>query len=228
MEPWVYDVDKPWGVKTWGKWAEPDPNEFLAVRGRKTNHPNLLQNETELKLNQLYQPKLFEKTKDNVISSLMSSKYFDEGHIVRVDFLKFLETKEDILLDIYGEKNAHNFKNYRGQVSRNNKSRGYVSYKYYFMMENTFEKNWITEKIWDPILCECLCFYYGCPNVADYIDPRAFVLLDITDFEKSYQIIKQAIEEDWWSQRIDIIRQEKHRLLTELSFFPVIDKIINN
>jgi hypothetical protein len=95
-------------------------------------------------------------------------------------------------------------------------------------MENTFEKNLITEKLWDPILCECLCFYYGCPNVNDYVDPNAFVLLDITDFEKSYQIIKQAVSEDWWSQRIDIIRKEKHRLLTELSFFPTIDKIINN
>jgi hypothetical protein len=95
-------------------------------------------------------------------------------------------------------------------------------------MENNFEKNFITEKLWEPILCETLVFYYGCPNVSDYIDPRAFVLLDITNFEKSYQIIKQAVSEDWWSQRIDIIRQEKHKILNELAFFPTIDKIINN
>jgi hypothetical protein len=156
----------------------------------------------------------------------MSSKYYDEGHIIRVNLLRFLEEKNTLLFDIYGEQNTHNFKNYRGQISKSNKSKGYVSYKYYFMMENTFEKNWITEKIWDPILCECLCFYYGCPNVTDYIDARAFVLLDPNDFEKSYQIIKQAIEEDWWSQRIDIIRQEKRKILNELSFFPTIDNII--
>ena len=95
------------------------------------------------------------------------------------------------------------------------------------MMENNFEHNFITEKLWEPILCETLCFYYGCPNVTDYIDSKAFVLLDIYDFEKSYQIIKQAIEEDLWSQRIDIIRKEKQRILSELAFFPTIQKIIN-
>ena len=73
-----------------------------------------------------------------------------------------------------------------------------------------------------------MVFYYDCTYVSDYIDPKAFVLLDITDFEKSYQIIKQALSEDWWSQRIDIIRQEKCRILNELAFFPIIDKIITS
>jgi hypothetical protein len=96
------------------------------------------------------------------------------------------------------------------------------------MVENNYEKDFITEKLWEPILCEALVFYYGCPNVSEYIDPAAFVQLDITNFEKSYEIIKRAIEEDWWSQRIDIIRREKNRILNELGFFPRISKIINN
>lgn len=226
MEPWVYDLNKPWGVKTWGNWAEPNPTDFLAVRGCKSDCHNNAYWQLELKLNDFYNLELFEKTKGNIISSIMSSKYFDEGHIARVDLLRFLEAKGDVEFDIYGQSNAHNFTNYRSQLPMSNKSQGYKSYKYYFMMENNFEKNYITEKLWEPILCETLVFYYGCPNVSDYIDPRAFVLLDITDFEKSYQIIKQAISEDWWSQRIDIIKKEKRKILEEMSFFPVIDKII--
>jgi GR25 family glycosyltransferase involved in LPS biosynthesis len=93
-------------------------------------------------------------------------------------------------------------------------------------MENNYERNFITEKLWEPILCETLVFYYGCPNVSQYIDSRAYVELDINDYEKSYNIIKKAIAEDWWSQRIDIIRQEKQRILNELAFFPTIDRII--
>jgi len=95
------------------------------------------------------------------------------------------------------------------------------------MVENNYEENFITEKIWEPIICETLVFYYGAPNVKDYIDERAYVQLDMNDFEKSYQIIKTAIEEDWWSQRIDIIRKEKIKIMYELGFFPVIEKIIN-
>ena len=229
MEPWVYDTSKPWGVKTWGKWAEPNPNDFLAVRGRKTECHNNAFWQLGLTLNELQNSKLLEKTKGSTISTICSSKYFDEGHIARIDLLKFLEEKGDVKLDIYNQDNKLGFKNYIGPVNLyTDKHNGIKSYKYYFMMENNFERNFITEKIWEPILCEALVFYYGCPNVSDYIDPRAFVLLDITDFEKSYQIIKQAIEEDWWSQRIDIIRQEKHKILNELAFFPTIDKIINN
>ena len=32
MEPWVDDMNKNWGVKTWGVWAKPDNNQFLQVR----------------------------------------------------------------------------------------------------------------------------------------------------------------------------------------------------
>ena len=229
MEPWINDLSKPWGVKTWSEWAEPDPAKFLAVRGRKTDHHNNAFWQLELTLNDLETPGLFEKTNCTTVSSICSSKYFDEGHIARIDFLKFLEAKGDILLDIYNQDNKHGFTNYRGPVSPYiDKSHGIKQYKYYFMMENNYESNFITEKLWEPILCETLVFYYGCPNVTNYIDNRAFVLLDVNDFEQSYQIIKQAIKEDWWSQRIDIIKKEKRRILEELAFFPVIDKIICN
>jgi GR25 family glycosyltransferase involved in LPS biosynthesis len=227
MEPWVYNNNCNWGVKTWGSWAEPNPDDFLAVRGRKTNFHNNAFWQLELSLNELTNPKNFKKTKGSIISSIISSKYFDEGHISRIDFLKFLEKKRDVLLDIWNQDNKHNFSNYRGPLSPYvNKSNGLREYKYYFMVENNYEPNFITEKLWEPILCETLVFYYGCTNVTDYIDQNAFVLLDMYDFEKSYQLIKRALNEDWWSQRIDIIIKEKYKILNELAFFPTIDKII--
>jgi len=227
MEPWVLDPKCNWGVKTWGYWANPDPKNFLAVRGRKTEHHNNAFWQLELNATDLLNPII--KTK-NSMASICSSKYFDEGHIARIDFLKYIETKQKQFdVDIYNMDNAHNFINYRGPLSPYvDKSKGILPYKYYFMIENNYEHNFITEKIWEPILCESLCFYYGCPNLSDYINPLAYVELDITDFEKSYQIIKTAIAEDWWSQRIDVIRQEKQKILNNLAFFPTIYNIINS
>jgi hypothetical protein len=142
MEPWVNDESKHWGVKTWNKWSEPSPSDFLAVRGRKTECHNNAFWQLELTLNDLQNPQLFEKTKGQTISSICSSKYFDEGHIARIDFLKFLELKGDVELDIWNQDNKHNFTNYRGPLSPYvDKSKGLVPYKYYFMMENNFEKN---------------------------------------------------------------------------------------
>jgi hypothetical protein len=138
--------------------------------------------------------------------------------------LRFIEKKRDIQIDIYG--NDPSFKNYKGKLSTQEKSKGILPYKYYFMVENNYEENYITEKLWEPILCESLCFYFGCPNVKDILDERAFVLLDMYDFEKSYLLIQQAMREDWWSQRIEFIKKEKHRLLEEMAFCPRVEKII--
>jgi GR25 family glycosyltransferase involved in LPS biosynthesis len=224
MEPWVNDTSKHWGVKSWGEWSNPDPNKFLKVFGRKTGDVNNIFWQLELPLSRLVST--FEKTKEG-ISSICSSKYFDEGHIHRIDFLHYLE-KEGITLDIYNQDNKHAFKNYRGPLTPYvDKSKGISPYKYYFMVENNYEEDFITEKLWEPILCETLVFYYGCPNIDKYVNPLSYVLLDMNDFEKSAQIIKQALEEDWWSQRIDIIRQEKERLLNNMAFFPRIKKSFN-
>lgn len=227
MEPWIVDNSKQWGVKTWGEWAEPSVDKFLQVRGRKTKYHNNAFWQLELNYNELQNLKY--NNKQDKLSSICSSFYFDPGHIARIDFLKFLETKGDIDIDIYSYDNKHNFKNYKGPLYHYiDKSKGYVPYKYYFMIENNFETNFITEKLWEPILSETLVFYYGCPNVSEYIDEDAYVLLDINDFEKSYNIIKRAISEDWWTQRISTIKREKQKILNELQFFPVIRNIISN
>ena len=228
MEPWVYNKSSNWGVKTWDTWAIPNENNFLKVFGRKSNDYNNVLSQLELNYEQI--SNLTYDNKLNEIATICSSKYYDEGHIHRIDFLKFLESKNDgdIKLNIFNHDNKFEFKNYKGQLKPFiDKSKGFIPYKYYFMVENNYEYDFITEKLWEPIICETLCFYYGCPNVTKYIDSNAFVLLDMNDFEKSYQIIKKAIKEDWWSQRIDTIRKEKNRILNELQFFPRIEKIIN-
>ena len=226
MEPWVKNESHLWGVKTWDTWAEPSESTFLAVRGRKSKCHNNAFWQLELTYHELLSLKYENKNKIDAVSSICSSKYYDEGHIARIDFLKFLEMKGDVSLDIFNQDNQHGFKTYKGSLTPYvDKSKGLIPYKYYFMVENNYEENFITEKIWEPILCETLVFYYGCPNVSDYVDPEAFVQLDMNDFEKSYQIIKKAINEDWWNTRIHAIRREKQKILNELAFFPVIENI---
>ena len=63
--------------------------------------------------------------------------------------------------------------------------------------------------------------------MSDYIDDKAFVYLDLDDITGSLNIIKQAISENWWEQRIDIIRREKHKIINELGFFPNLKKILD-
>jgi len=217
MEPWVQDPSLNWGVKTWGEWAKPDPNKFLHVHC----HEKYL-NGVVWGIERLPESN---KEKQNKICSIISSKNFDEGHILRNKFLSFLENYSENMNDVFGRENYFGFKNYKGRLPGEDKA-VIGNYKYHFMCENNAEHNYATEKIWEPILCETLCFYWGCPNLGDHIDENAFVRLPLDDFEASLQIMKQAMDEDWWSQRIDCIRREKKRIIHELGFFPTLEKII--
>ena len=228
MEPWC--ENKKWGVNNWGVWSNPNENEYMAVIGRNSDTYNNVFWQLEQSYEELHQSPLKTKT----ISSICSSKYFDPGHIKRIDFLKYIESKYtesnlDFKIDIYNENNCHQFKNYKGVVTPFvDKSKGLMPYKYYFMCENNFEPGFITEKLWEPILCETLVFYCGAPDVNKYIDSLAFVEIDLNNFEESLNIISTAIKEDWYSKRLPYIRKMKDKLLNEMQFFPRIEKLINN
>jgi hypothetical protein len=129
-------------------------------------------------------------------------------------------------IHVYGKENYHNLTSYIGPVPDDNRYSVYSKYKYVLAVENNSEINYASEKIWEPLMCECLPFYWGCPNLETYIDPQAFVRLPLEDPAKASEIVRKAVEEDWWSQRIDAIRSAKQKIITELGFFPRIRNII--
>src|SRR4029077_2664517 len=101
------------------------------------------------------------------------------------------------------------------------KDAGLAPYRYFFAAENNAERNYITEKLWEPLLTGTLCFYWGCPNAEEFIDPGAFIRVDLDDFEKALQTMREAILEDAWSRRIDVIRREREKVLDRYQFFPM-------
>jgi len=223
MEPWVYDPTKPWGTKTWGEWSNPDSSKFLHVN----NHVNNLNNVEWLLKKSLKEIKEdINIEKENKLSAICSNKNFDEGQILRNNFIKYLTEQDLDIIDVYGKVNYHNFDSYIGELKDDDKFNGISQYKYHLACENNAEYGYATEKIWDAILCESLCFYWGCPNLEQFIDSKAFVRLDLSNPEDSLKIIKQAITEDWWSQRIEVIRREKKNIIEKLAFFPNLKRII--
>ena len=99
-------------------------------------------------------------------------------------------------------------------------------YRYFFAAENNSEHNFITEKLWEPLLTETLCFYWGCPNAADWVDPRAFIPVDLDDFEQAFETMRGAILANEWEKRLDVIRREKHKVLDHYQFFPTLERIL--
>jgi len=210
----------------WKEWANPNQEDFLKVFKHESgdynnNEWHLSKTYTEL-LNTSV-PKNPELTK--VLSTVLSAQYNDIGHVKRVDFVKFLD-KKGVTVHVFGD-NKWQYKNYKGSLPTHCKDDGIFPYKYTFNAENNPINNYFTEKLIDGILGECLTFYWGCPNVKKYIDERAYVQLELSNFEQDYETIKRAIQEDWHSQRLPYIKEAKKKILTELQFFPRLEQILN-
>lgn len=156
-----------------------------------------------------------DKTKGDRISTIVSSQYIYPGHKHRIDFLKTAESYLDI--DIYGWDNVFNFSKYAGKLD-SGKDDGLLPYKYTIAFENTSRPNYITEKLVDAILAECLCFYWGCPNIDEHFDTRCFIRLDMN--KNPLETINNAISNDLWSHRLPFIRAMKQTILHGLSFAP--------
>jgi GR25 family glycosyltransferase involved in LPS biosynthesis/tetratricopeptide (TPR) repeat protein len=240
MEPLAETSDH--GTHSWGEWNNPDPKKFLYVHGR--DQLNLVQWKMTTPLSEI--PQIYSKQlliesvkegekhgesrrvleKQNHIATILSWKNYFIGHQHRNKFARLLD--EENLLHCYGQDNFHKLKHFQGGVPKEDTAQVIAKYQYYFMIENNEENNYATEKIWEPILCETLCFYWGCPNLEDYIHEKAFVRLDMNDYEKSLQIIKTAIDENWWKQRLPFIREAKEKIIHEYSFGVTISNILKN
>jgi len=106
------------------------------------------------------------------------------------------------------------------------KFRLYLDYKYVITVESICEKNYITDKLIDTIMCECLCFYFGCPNAADFLDPRCFIQLDINDPVKSIKTIQKCIANNEWEKRLPYILKEKERIYNSMTIVNQINDVI--
>jgi hypothetical protein len=221
MEPRMKENALSWGEE----WVNPDSKEFFKVLKHDTRDYNNIEWHLSLTYNQFLNYEIVKNPNyDKVLSTVTSSKYIDIGDMKRIDFIKFLESK-NFPIHVYGD-NKWDYKDYRGELPYHKKDDGIFPYKYIFNTENNQKHFYCTEKLIDGILGECLTFYWGCPNIRDIIDPRAYVELDLSNFEKNYEIIKKAIHEDWYTQRLPFIRNEKEKILNHLQFFPRLEKIL--
>lgn len=207
-------------------WKELDQYEhlFLKVYSHHTEYNNV-EWHLDMTMKEVEIPIVKDEEKAERISAVLSEKYFDPGHIKRIQFAKYIENR--IHLDVYG-KNAFEYKNYCGTLPPSDKNLGMFPYRYHFTAENHSKRNYFTEKITDAILSECLCFYWGCPNLSDYIDPRAYIVLDLDDFEGSAQKVEEAIQNQEWEKRIDIIRREKHKLMRDMNFLRRLERLFDS
>lgn len=99
-------------------------------------------------------------------------------------------------------------------------------YRYHVVVENHIAPNHWTEKIADALLCECLPFYAGDPDLGKILPSESFIPIPINDPAEAVRIIRSAIASDEFSRRLDAVREAKRLLLTKYNFVAQILEVI--
>lgn len=76
----------------------------------------------------------------------------------------------DLDIDIYGWRLKTDDPRYKGFIDY--KFTGLLPYEYSIAIENSVEKNYITEKFFDCVLCNTIPIYYGAPNINEVYDDK--------------------------------------------------------
>jgi GR25 family glycosyltransferase involved in LPS biosynthesis len=209
------------GTSLYGDWANPDPAKFMHVHSRNFV-PNFLEWHLEATYDQLITSSP-DKKRD--LSAIVTGKRLSTGHHLRLDLIHLLELNQ-IEIDIFGLDNNESFHNYRGPLPLFDKRDGLFPYRYTITVENNSEVNYVTEKLVDAILSECLPFYWGCSNLEDIIEPDSFIRLPLDDLEASASLIQDAIANDEYSRRLPAIRRSKEKILNSLQLAPTISRVM--
>ena len=115
--------------------------------------------------------------------------------------LKLLEYNFDI--DVYGNNWSSNHKNVKGPLK--NKLDGLLNYKFSICIENSNERNYITEKYFDCILCNSTPIYYGASNVEDIYGKT--LTINLNDLDSCLDLISDYLKMD--IDEVDILNKKK-------------------
>ncbi|WP_338550330.1 glycosyltransferase family 10 domain-containing protein [Roseovarius phycicola] len=113
-------------------------------------------------------------TKTRLCSLIASGKRDLEGHVLRHDTVDWVRN-EGLNVDVMG----------RGYESFDKKSDGLSPFRYSIVIENIRERNYFTEKLIDAVLCQTVPIYWGCPNLADFMDVSGMVICETKEALRS-------------------------------------------
>ncbi|WP_052496642.1 glycosyltransferase family 10 domain-containing protein [Pedobacter lusitanus] len=115
--------------------------------------------------------------KEKKLSIIVSGLYSSQANYQkRIEVLiRILESDLDI--DIYGRGLSIEDRRYKGELQY--KYEGLLPYEYSIAIENSNEKNYITEKFVDCVLCNTIPIYNGAPNLAEVYDSRYYRTIDL-------------------------------------------------
>jgi hypothetical protein len=157
-------------------------------------------------------------------SIILSEKYADVGHRMRVDLVREIERRADprVCVDVYGRENYHNLASYRGPVGKHKETR-IASHSFYLAVENCRERDYVTEKFWECILCLTVPLYWGCTNIQEILPCSEGLVLLGDDVNANFDLIRDAMSDDGREKRLAWLHTLRQWVLSSHNIFAHLD-----
>jgi hypothetical protein len=164
----------------------------------------------------------FEKSK--MISSIVSSlgnddKEYPSGCIYkkRVNLIKSVIDKCGFV-DVFGWNDK----------GLNFKKDGLVDYRFSICIENSNEKNYISEKFYDCILTNTIPIYFGCKNIKEFLPENGYILIeDIDNIDKIVEQLNYIVNncEKLYDEMLPSLLKIKEKYFNELNLLKRINTL---
>ncbi len=156
--------------------------------------------------------------KSKTLSWIVGNALDIPGHLKRLSFLRFIQNKFPIDIDLYG----------RAVHAIEDKWDGLAPYKYSLAIENSCSPDYWTEKLADCFLAWTIPFYYGCTNLEEYFPEESFIRIDIDKPQIAIDRIKTAIKNNEWEKRLPALKLAREKVLNQYQLFPHFAKEIKS
>lgn len=159
------------------------------------------------------------KNKINMVVSY-NPNYQYKNYKLRTDLaLKLLQYNFDV--DIYGRGWNINNKRVKGPVI--NKYDALIDYQYSIAIENSCEKNYVTEKFFDISLCNAIPIYYGSPNISEIYDH--YEKINLLNINECLDKITDIINNNDFD--IEKIKENKLKYFNKYNIYNKVKELIN-
>ncbi len=147
-----------------------------------------------------------------------------DNHRKRLDFMRQL-VDESADVDLYG-RGLPDWAKGRGEVS--NKWHVMAPYFYNLAIENYVDNEWyVSEKLWDSLLCWCLPIYYGGSAASKLLPEDSFLRLPSLDDAGLAYIQKVTASPDLWHDRKGAIAEARQIILHKLNLMNWLSEYMN-
>jgi hypothetical protein len=149
-------------------------------------------------------------------SCIASGKTFFKGHRKRLKFVRHLRKN---LPSIH-------FFGFDDTPYLPEKETGLFPYRFSVAIENSKMDNYFTEKINDCFLSYTLPFYYGCTNIHKFFPKDSYIWIDIDNYEKAEDTIRESIAKVSWEQRLPLLQEARELILNKYHFLARMDRYL--